>query len=157
MREYLLTDITKWWDTGGECSPGDDCSCWLRTRKLRVAKTSPATARGDVCCGWDESPPANQNEETSEVAVGTDDLHRAIWCIAAFSPLAWWKIRDAQFPTITKLAQKYYLAIPASSTPTEQVFSRAKLIHQHQWWSFLPQCLEVCTMLKHDAWLISGI
>ena len=44
-------------------------------------------------------------------------------------PLEWWEMQDGQFATIGKLAWKY-LAIPASSAPSERVFSRAKLIQQ---------------------------
>ena len=70
--------------------------------------------------------------------------------------LAWWKMHHGQIPTIAKLARKY-LAIPASSAPSERGFSRAKLIQQRQRWNLLPQRLEACVMLKHNAWLITSI
>ena len=46
------------------------------------------------------------------------------------------------------------LAIPASSAPSERVFSRAKLIQERQRWNLLPQRLEASIMLKHNAWLL---
>ena len=52
---------------------------------------------------------------------------RVIDANSPIDPLAWWKMYDGQFPPIAKLARKY-LAIPASSAPSERVFSRAKLI-----------------------------
>ena len=47
-----------------------------------------------------------------------------------------------------------YLAIRASSAPSERVFSRAKLIQQRQRWNLLPQHLEACVMLKHNACML---
>ena len=49
------------------------------------------------------------------------------------------------------------LKIHTSSAPSERVFSRAKLIQQRQRWNLLPQRLEACVMLKHNAWLITSI
>ena len=63
--------------------------------------------------------------------------------------LEWWKMHNTQFPTIAKLALKY-LAIPASSAPSERVFSRAKLIQEHQRWSLPPQWLETSVLIKHN-------
>ena len=40
-------------------------------------------------------------------------------------PLTWWKCHETSFPIIYKLALKY-LAIPASTAPSERVFSTAK-------------------------------
>ena len=60
-------------------------------------------------------------------------------------------MHDGQYPTIAKLARKY-LAIPGSSAPSERVFSRAKLVQQRQRWNLLPQHLEACVMIKHNAW-----
>ena len=68
-------------------------------------------------------------------------------------PMERWKMHNSQFPTIAILARKY-LAIPASSAPSERVFSRAKLIQERQRWNLLPQWLEASIMIKHNAWLL---
>ena len=54
---------------------------------------------------------------------------RSVDVMASLDPLEWWKMHNTQLPTIAKLARKY-LAIPASSAPSERVFSRAKLIQE---------------------------
>eukprot|EP00731_Ephydatia_muelleri_P026559 Em0018g659a len=78
---------------------------------------------------------------------------RSVDVMASLDPLEWWKMHNTQFPTIAKLARKY-LAIPASSAPSERVSSRAKLIQERQRWSLLPQWLEASIMLKHNAWML---
>ena len=40
------------------------------------------------------------------------------------SPLEWWARKEKQFPRLAKLA-KTYLAVPATSTPSERIFSLA--------------------------------
>ena len=51
------------------------------------------------------------------------------------NPLDWWKVNETNFPWLAKLAMKY-LSIPATSAPSEQVFSTAGL-----------------TIVKDRAWL----
>ena len=42
-------------------------------------------------------------------------------------PLLWWKKNEEVFPILAKLA-RIYLAIPATSAPTERIFSKASLV-----------------------------
>jgi hypothetical protein len=42
-------------------------------------------------------------------------------------PLQWWKKKQDQFPILAKLA-RVYLAVPATSAPSERVFSKANHI-----------------------------
>ena len=40
------------------------------------------------------------------------------------SPLQWWKTREKNYPTLSKLARKY-IAVPATSVKSEEIFSTA--------------------------------
>ena len=202
MRDFLLNDLTKRWDTGNVLlgmaafvDPRHKSLEWLKRHQqhtiqkqlleemfavsgLQMTEIAPSNEddaqivkprRFDDCDFLDEDEPDEQ--DTSKAAAGA--LQRVAvqgeydaWLLvpearvidanSPIDPLAWWKMHDGQFPTIAKLARKY-LAIPASSAPSERVFSRAKLIQQRQRWNLLPQRLEACVMLKHNAWLITSI
>ena len=71
---------------------------------------------------------------------------RQVNATSPIDPLACWKLHDSRFPRVSKLARKY-LEIPASSAPSQRVFSTAKLIQQRQRWNLLPQRLEAFVML----------
>lgn len=64
-------------------------------------------------------------------------------------PLTWWKCHETSFPIISKLARKY-LAIPASTAPSERVFSTAKNILQKKRWRLLPNRLSKCIFLNKN-------
>ena len=45
-------------------------------------------------------------------------------------PLQWWKVHASKFPLLSQVAMEI-LAIPASSAPSERVFSKLARIHVH--------------------------
>jgi hypothetical protein len=47
--------------------------------------------------------------------------------VKILDPLQWWKKKQDQFPILSKLA-RVYLAVPATSAPSERVFSKANHI-----------------------------
>ena len=47
--------------------------------------------------------------------------------------MEWWSDHEVKFPHVALMAQKY-LATPASSAPSERVFSQLKLIVGRKWW-----------------------
>ena len=56
------------------------------------------------------------------------DTYKNVLPIASSeNPLIWWSKHHEQFPRLAKLA-KAYLAIPATSVPSEQSFSKAGYI-----------------------------
>eukprot|EP00731_Ephydatia_muelleri_P012494 Em0006g1388a len=65
-------------------------------------------------------------------------------------PMDWWRKHESYFLQVAKLARKY-LAIPASTAPSERVFSTAKNILQKKRWSLLPERLGKCIFLRHNA------
>ena len=58
--------------------------------------------------------------------------------------LIWWKVHEPNFPLLSKLAKKY-LAVPATSTESERLFSYAGLVVNY---------LRTCLTGEHAEWLI---
>ena len=65
-------------------------------------------------------------------------------------PLLWWKKHQHSFPILSMMAHDY-LAIPASSAPVEQVFSRGTDLVSAKCMSLAPESIQVCMCLK--GWL----
>lgn len=63
------------------------------------------------------------------------------------NPLTWWARNEKSFPRIAVLALRY-LAIPASTAPSERVFSHAKLITDRKRHAILPERLHKQLFLR---------
>ncbi|CAB5330942.1 unnamed protein product [Rhizophagus irregularis] len=71
-------------------------------------------------------------------------------------PLTWWRINKTRFPVLSKLARKY-LAIPATSTPSERLFSEAGNVMTIKRTQLAPNILENLVFCKKNWRLAGGV
>ena len=64
-------------------------------------------------------------------------------------PLLWWKNREVLYPILSKLAKKY-LAIPASSVPSERIFSLAGNLVTKKRVNLLPENVDLLIFLNKN-------
>lgn len=67
-------------------------------------------------------------------------------------PLEWWKTNKMQFPTLSRMVQDY-LAIPATSVPSEESFSAGKNLITDKRNRLAGKTIRVCLCLR--SWWIS--
>lgn len=65
-------------------------------------------------------------------------------------PLAWWKANEARYPTLAKVA-KSFLCIPATSTPSERLFSAAGIIVSKLRASLSSEHVDMLTFLHSNS------
>lgn len=68
--------------------------------------------------------------------------------------LAWWKTNEACYPYLAKVA-KCSLSIPATSTPSERLFSAAGTIVSKRRASLSPEHVDMLTFLHSNSELFS--
>ena len=71
------------------------------------------------------------------------------------NPLLWWKQREAQYPVMARLARRY-LAIPATSVPSESLFSTAGRLVSKLRARLGDRALEGCLIIAHNWDLVMG-
>lgn len=71
-------------------------------------------------------------------------------------PFNWWHQNENRFPILSKIARKY-LAIPATSTPSERLFSNAGNIMTIRRTNLLPSTFEHLLFLKRNWNLVGSI
>ncbi|XP_059417293.1 E3 SUMO-protein ligase ZBED1-like [Carassius carassius] len=64
-------------------------------------------------------------------------------------PLAWWRIHKVNFPHLSKLAEKY-LCVPATSTPSERLFSTSGNVVTCQRASLKPSKVDMLVFLSKN-------
>lgn len=69
------------------------------------------------------------------------------------NPLTWWKANAPRYPTLAKLA-KSLLCIPATSTPSERLFSAAGNIASKKRASLSPEHVDMLTFLHCNHMLL---
>jgi len=65
-------------------------------------------------------------------------------------PLDWWRLHQLLFPNLAKLARKF-LAIPASSAPSERAFSKVGIVVDKLRSRLLPEKANQLVFLKHNV------
>ncbi|CAF1024858.1 unnamed protein product [Didymodactylos carnosus] len=65
-------------------------------------------------------------------------------------PLVWWGQNKSRFPTIAKIARKY-LCVPATSTPSERVFSISGIITSDRRSRLSPDCVNSAIFLNKNS------
>jgi hypothetical protein len=70
------------------------------------------------------------------------------------NPLLWWKSNSTQIPTIAKIARKF-LCIPATSAPSERVFSVAGLVISKLRSNLTPENASCIIMLRESKKVIA--
>ncbi|GBB98437.1 hypothetical protein RclHR1_32260001 [Rhizophagus clarus] len=70
-----------------------------------------------------------------------------VWISFSECPFNWWSKNENRFPLLSKMVRKY-LAIPATSTPSEKLFSNAGNLMTVQRTSLSPSIFEHLLFLK---------
>ena len=63
------------------------------------------------------------------------------------NPLEWWRVNQSQFPNLSRMA-KDYLAIPATSVPSEESFSAGKNLITDKRNRLAGKTIRVCMCLR---------
>ncbi len=114
------------------------------------AKRAPmAELFGDIF-PIEQASSSSSSKSLSEVVDEEVQHYRAVQSLSVDSnPLVWWKDNQNQFPHLAKLA-KSYLGIPATSIPSERVFSTAGDIATAQRASLSPDNVDMMGFLKKN-------
>ena len=72
------------------------------------------------------------------------------------NPLAWWKQNEEKFPLSARLAKKY-LSLPASSAPSERIFSKMHAVVDKRRASLDPDRVERIVFIKENRLKSKGM
>lgn len=96
-----------------------------------------------LMCG-DEGEKEFQGDSKKEVKYYLQDRTKV-----DAGPLAWWGKNEDRYPKLARAA-KYLLSIPATSTPSERIFSKAGFIFNKTRSCLLPENVDKLVFLSHN-------
>ena len=99
----------------------------------------------DLLLGSDS--PASSSDSSDPVQDEVENYFKQEQSPYDSSPLDWWKVNGHRFSLLARLARKY-LAITATSTPAECVFSVAGLVVSHLRASLSPEHVDMLAFLN---------
>lgn len=109
---------------------------------------SKKTALEDLLGDSFSAVPEELSREGVEREIGM--YRREASILLTSCPLKWWKENCFQYPLLSRLA-KAYLSIPATSVPSERVFSTAGDIVTAQRSQLLPENVDMLVFLKKNV------
>ena len=101
----------------------------------------------DLLLGSDS--PASSSDSSDPVQDEVENYFKQEQSPRHSSPLDWWKVNGRRFPLLARLSRKY-LAITATSTPAERVFSVAGLIVSRLRASLSPEHVDMLVFLNKN-------
>ena len=114
------------------------------TRELARSKSHRSTAL-DMLLGTDNSERCSVDSVTESVRTYLSDRMPS----RESSPLQWRKMNSSQYNLLVPLVKRY-LIVPATSTPSERIFSCAQLIANHLRSSLNPEHLNMLVFLNKN-------
>lgn len=123
----------------------------LESVETDVKPSAMSSLFGDVYITSVEKPKSLQEQCELEVA----EYKKELPVSATENPLIWWRINSAKYPYLSLLAKKY-LCIPATSVPSERVFSTAGDIVTAQRSQLKPEHVDMLIFLKKNWNPING-
>ena len=114
-------------------------------QELTTEKESDSRPKAlDLLLGSDS--PASSGDSSDPVQDEVENYFKQEQSPRDSSPLDWWKVNGHRFPLLAGLARKY-LAITATSTPAERVFSVAGLVVSRLRASLSPEHVDMLVFL----------
>ena len=123
-------------------------------KKKIILSSSAPRARA---CLWDLFPSSEAVESTNDAADTSTMIDRylsAPLLVRSEDPYLWWRQNKNQFLTLSILARKY-LSAPASSVPSEQLFSGAGQIYSDNRSRLLAERGEMFLLLKYNLRMLA--
>lgn len=115
----------------------------IYSKRQRIDPSASAT---QLLLGQDYA----ESECPQDVQLEVDNYFKEISIPPDDNPLQWWKVNSARLSRLSVLAQQY-LCVPATSVPSERVFSAASLIFNRLRTRLLPEHVDMIIFLRQNC------